>query len=183
MPVDKTNDPGSLTDYRPISILPVLSKAMKIIIQNQNYAYRKQWNDESTSISNHSTTTALLKITNDLLLAIRRQFTAHNSPRTIHRAQFIAHNSPRHNSPRTIHHAQCPVHTSPCTLHRAQFTVHNSPFTIHRAQFTAHNSPRTIHRAQFTAYYSPRKIKKFARWILDSARLLLDFRYMSARFR
>jgi hypothetical protein len=39
MPVTKTNDPGSLSDYRPISILPALSKAMKMIMRNQITAH------------------------------------------------------------------------------------------------------------------------------------------------
>jgi hypothetical protein len=50
-------------------------------------------------------------------------------------------------------------------IHRAQFTA---------AQFIAHNSPGTIHCAQFNAYYSARKNKNSARWILYSARLMLN---------
>jgi hypothetical protein len=65
----------------------------------------------------------------------RAQFTAHNSPRTIHRAQFIV--------------AQFTAHNSPAQFTAAQFTA--AQFTIHGAQFIAHNSsrhksPRTIHR-------------------------------------
>jgi hypothetical protein len=79
--------------------------------------------------------------------SIRRHFTAHNSPHTIHRTQF------------TIHRGE---------IHRAQFTVHNSPRTIHRGtiprtQFTEHNSrpsqfiASTIHHqhnSQFTEHNS-----------------------------
>jgi desulfoferrodoxin (superoxide reductase-like protein) len=112
-----------------------------------------------------------------VLLSVRRQFTTHNSSRTINRTQFTAHNSPPaqftvHNSPRqnsshTIHRAQLtthnsPRHNSPCTIHRTQFTAHNSPCT-------AHNSPSIIHRVLFTTKY-----KKSARRILDSARLMLN---------
>jgi hypothetical protein len=39
MPVARTNDPGRLSDYRPISILPALSKAMEVIMRNQIAAH------------------------------------------------------------------------------------------------------------------------------------------------
>jgi hypothetical protein len=39
MPVAKTNDPGSLSNYKPISILVALSKTMEIIMRNQVTAH------------------------------------------------------------------------------------------------------------------------------------------------
>jgi hypothetical protein len=113
---------------------------------------------------------------------------AGNLPRTIHRAKFTEHDSPWHNSPRTIHRG---------TIHCAQFIV--TPRTIRRAQFTAHNSsrhnsPRIIHhsiiqRARFTAhnssrYNSSRTIhREIIKILLHEFLILLDIRYMSARFR
>jgi hypothetical protein len=73
MPVVKTNDPGSLSDYRPISILPALSKEMEKIMRNQITAHIERNGMmsrlQSGLRSNNSKTKALLKITNDLLLA------------------------------------------------------------------------------------------------------------------
>jgi hypothetical protein len=78
--------------------------------------------------------------------SIRRHFTAHNSPHTIHRTQFIEAKFTAHNSPCTIRLAQSTA---------AQFPAHNSPSTIHGrhnsspALFTTstiHNSPSTIQR-------------------------------------
>lgn len=74
VPIHKNSRKYSVNDYRPISMLPSLSKAMEIIIKTQvishiddhNYLYKFQ----SGFRSNHSTTTAMLKITDD----VRRAF-------------------------------------------------------------------------------------------------------------
>jgi hypothetical protein len=71
---------------------------------------------------------------------VHRQFTANNSPRTIHREQFTANNSPQGNSPQRQFTAEA-IHRM--AIHRKN----NSPKTIHRkkikvGQFTA----EAIHR-------------------------------------
>ena len=59
-----------LSNLRPISILPCLSKAFEIIVKNQIMTYINS-NNLLTSLqsgyrSNHSTTSAVLKVTNDI---------------------------------------------------------------------------------------------------------------------
>jgi hypothetical protein len=50
MPIAKNNDPATLSDYRPISILlAALSKAMEIIDRSKLLA-GKNWHDKSVSI-------------------------------------------------------------------------------------------------------------------------------------
>jgi hypothetical protein len=106
-------------------------------------------------------------VSHAILKGIRRQFTAHNSLRTIHHS--------------TIYHAQITVHNSLHTIYRAQFTTHNSVCTshrgtIHHAQFATHNSPRIIHREQFTAQNSSRTIIREKIQIpLDEFLILLDY--------
>jgi Reverse transcriptase (RNA-dependent DNA polymerase) len=72
VPVAKVKDPCRLKDYRPISILPALSKALEKIMKDQIVSFcneRGLLNQfQSGFRSGHSTTTALLKITDDVAM-------------------------------------------------------------------------------------------------------------------
>lgn len=79
-PLPKCLAPGSPSDFRPVSILPALSKCLERIAHNQLYFFFDANNIVSSSQSgfrpHHSTTTALLKITDDIRLAMdKRQIT------------------------------------------------------------------------------------------------------------
>jgi hypothetical protein len=50
MPLAKTNDLGSPSDYRPISILPDLSSNGNNSVEPDHCTHRKKWNDEYTLI-------------------------------------------------------------------------------------------------------------------------------------
>jgi hypothetical protein len=100
--------------------------------------------------------------------SIRRQFTAHNSPRTIHRAQFT-------------------VHSSPCKINRSQFTVAQfTAVTNHRRHHSPrHNSPRKNQNSAWWVLDSTRLllddcwvsdiwVLHSARWRLNCSRWLLN---------
>lgn len=76
-PLPKIAKPMTSNDYRPISILPTLSKALERIVYKQLTAYLGTHNLLDTCQSgfrnNHSTTTALLKISEDIREAIDRR--------------------------------------------------------------------------------------------------------------
>ena len=75
-PVPKVTDPQSLIDYRPISILPILSKVLERIILQQlaEHIEEKSIYLESQSgfRKSHSTITVLLKLKDDIKLAMSR---------------------------------------------------------------------------------------------------------------
>ena len=76
IPLLKSGDKSCPANYRPIAILPCVSKVLEKIVQKQLTSYLKTNNLLSTAQSGfrdkHSTTTALLRVTDDWLLAIDR---------------------------------------------------------------------------------------------------------------
>lgn len=73
IPVPKVSNPKQLSDYRPISILPSFSKILERVVANQLTNFLNTYNILPSSQSGfrklHSTTTALLTITDDILRA------------------------------------------------------------------------------------------------------------------
>ncbi|KAJ4430427.1 hypothetical protein ANN_22643 [Periplaneta americana] len=75
-PLPKSNTPSTVNQYRPISILPTLSKALEHIVHGQlmNYLDEHKLLDDYQSgfRHGHSTSTALLKVTEDIREAMDR---------------------------------------------------------------------------------------------------------------
>lgn len=77
VPLSKINKPTSLTHYRPISILPFLSKVLEHIVHEQLSRYLltncllNPW--QSGFRSGHSTVTALLKVSEDIRFAMENR--------------------------------------------------------------------------------------------------------------
>jgi hypothetical protein len=74
IPLPKTNNPTSMNNLRPISILPTFSKILEKVINNQLQIYLKNNNiipiTQSGFKAEHSCTTALLHITDDIFRAL-----------------------------------------------------------------------------------------------------------------
>ena len=71
--IPKTGNPTSITDYRPISVLSVLSKVYKHVILNQLCSFIEMQNlyhiNQSNFRNGHSTNTILLKLRDDMRTA------------------------------------------------------------------------------------------------------------------
>jgi Reverse transcriptase (RNA-dependent DNA polymerase) len=77
LPIPKKKNPSELSDYRPISILPALSKAIEVLMRDQivEFLDRHHLLNELQSgfRPKHGTTTALLKISDDIQMARERK--------------------------------------------------------------------------------------------------------------
>lgn len=76
LPIPKISNPSELKDLRPISILPTMSKILEKVLDTQIRKYIETYNLLPTTQSgfrkNHNCSTALLKVTDDILEAADR---------------------------------------------------------------------------------------------------------------
>ena len=74
IPLFKANDPTAPNNYRPITILPILSKIMERIVHRQVYKYLREHNlitsEQFGFRPNLSTNVALTRVTEEILLNI-----------------------------------------------------------------------------------------------------------------
>jgi Reverse transcriptase (RNA-dependent DNA polymerase) len=77
IPVPKVNSPSALSDFRPISLLPCMSKILEVIMSRQMTVHISNNNLLSPYQSGfrrmHSTTTAVLKVTEDIRLNMEKR--------------------------------------------------------------------------------------------------------------
>lgn len=77
LPLPKVSEPNSCSDYRPISILPFLSKAFERLLHNQISSYltinNLLANEQSGFRSKRSTETSLVNITEDIRAGIDKK--------------------------------------------------------------------------------------------------------------
>jgi hypothetical protein len=83
-PIPKKSEVRGLDDLRPISILPCISKVVERVVHNQlaHYLFLQDLFDKFQSgfRKNQSTTTALLKISNDLRESFNRSMVTPSTP-------------------------------------------------------------------------------------------------------
>ena len=76
-PIPKTDNPTSIKDYRPISVLSVLSKVYERVILNQLCSFIETQNlyniNQSGFREGHSTNTLLLKLRDDIRTTMNRR--------------------------------------------------------------------------------------------------------------
>lgn len=74
-PIPKSDNPSSNNDYRPITVLPILSKVYDWLVSIQIVTFIETNHIYSQTMSgfrsNHSTHTALIKMKDDLVKAMR----------------------------------------------------------------------------------------------------------------
>ena len=75
VPINKNDQPMNVSDYRPISILPALSKIFERIVLKQLVSYIEQHNLYKSTVNgfrkHYSTGSALVKLRDDILQAMR----------------------------------------------------------------------------------------------------------------
>jgi hypothetical protein len=71
-PIPKKSEIRGLDDLRPISFLPCTSKVAERVVHNQLAHYLCVHEFQSGSRKSHNTTTALLKVSNDLRESLHR---------------------------------------------------------------------------------------------------------------
>lgn len=75
--IPKISNPTAVSDFRPISILPALSKVVESILKSQMQQFvsdhKLLFEMQSGFRPGHSTTTAMLRVTDDLSTALERE--------------------------------------------------------------------------------------------------------------
>ena len=75
-PIPKVDSPVNADQYRPIAVLPALSKVYEQLVHNQILEFIEQnlvFNERVTGYcEGHSTTTVLLRISDDIIRAMRK---------------------------------------------------------------------------------------------------------------
>ena len=78
-PIPKTDHPTAFEHFRPISILPALSKVFEKLVANQMIGFCERESALRDTISGfrrgHSTTTVLMGIRDDLIRAMKKEVT------------------------------------------------------------------------------------------------------------